>query len=348
MRGVAALAVVQLHTVHQATWFPHGYLAVDFFFLLSGFVISFAYGERLQHGWSTRSFLKTRLIRLYPLYLLGLVLGLGARILVLHFHQATFTLIQLIAAFGIGLFMLPLAGHAKYAYPLNYPTWSLFGEFLANIVHAAFLRRLSDRGLLLWLIPSGLLAVLLSLHRGSLDFGAASPDLLLLVPRVLFSYVAGILLERWWRRHGHSQTWNPLLAFALLSVVFVAPLRWSPWIDLVAVFVLFPALLLLGARSSAGRLLSTPFRLAGLASYAIYILQLPLFTFFHLLTPAGRANLFGFTTRALALTFTAALTAISLLVDRYYDLPVRDRLRTRSDDPARQTTTVIPPQLSAR
>jgi peptidoglycan/LPS O-acetylase OafA/YrhL len=79
LRGIAALVVVQfhLHELFGRLIFPHGYLAVDFFFMLSGFVLRFAYQQRLDTGWSLSRFLRVRLIRLYPLYLLGLLLGLG-------------------------------------------------------------------------------------------------------------------------------------------------------------------------------------------------------------------------------------------------------------------------------
>ena len=79
-RGVAAITVVCFHlfeafaTSHLDQKINHGYLAVDFFFLLSGFVIGYAYDDR----WKTmtvKSFLKRRLIRLHPMVIMGALIG---------------------------------------------------------------------------------------------------------------------------------------------------------------------------------------------------------------------------------------------------------------------------------
>jgi peptidoglycan/LPS O-acetylase OafA/YrhL len=96
LRGVAAAAVVTVHAPlffhsvatpgsvpdasgHAPMTGPlfEAYLAVDFFFLLSGFVLAHAYGEKLNDGMTSCQFMRCRLIRLYPLYLLALVIVHG-------------------------------------------------------------------------------------------------------------------------------------------------------------------------------------------------------------------------------------------------------------------------------
>ncbi|HEX7694251.1 MAG TPA: acyltransferase family protein, partial [Sphingomonas sp.] len=83
MRGLAALSVVALHT---AQYFPsqtgpaRAYLAVDFFFMLSGFVMAHAYGDKLRAGLTIKGFAEIRLARLYPMIFLGVTLGLLARV----------------------------------------------------------------------------------------------------------------------------------------------------------------------------------------------------------------------------------------------------------------------------
>lgn len=84
LRGVAALLVVWYHLFEAFATSPvdqrfnHGYLAVDFFFLLSGFVIGYAYDERWGRGLRMRDFIKRRLIRLHPMVVLGALLGAAA------------------------------------------------------------------------------------------------------------------------------------------------------------------------------------------------------------------------------------------------------------------------------
>src|SRR5688572_27186028 len=81
LRGIAALAVVIFHFMEwifpdiSNNFIGHGFLAVDFFFCLSGFVIGYAYDDRIRKM-GTGAFFKARLIRLHPLVILGSVLGL--------------------------------------------------------------------------------------------------------------------------------------------------------------------------------------------------------------------------------------------------------------------------------
>ena len=76
LRGVAALIVIVYHVfeLHAGTPVPHGYLAVDFFFILSGFVIGYAYDGRWGKM-TTGGFFKRRLIRLHPMVVMGALIG---------------------------------------------------------------------------------------------------------------------------------------------------------------------------------------------------------------------------------------------------------------------------------
>ena len=144
LRGVAACTVVLFHRASRMP-FPKGYLAVDFFFMLSGFVLTFAYQEKLDGGWSTRDFLATRIARLYPLYLLGFVLGLLVALSDPAIHFGPQGWVSAIP----NLLLLPawVGPHSKppHAFPYNIPAWSLFFEVVANVLHALFLRRRSIR-----------------------------------------------------------------------------------------------------------------------------------------------------------------------------------------------------------
>src|SRR3954464_12275134 len=83
LRGIAALSIVMFHfmewvyTDYSKNFIAHGFLAVDFFFCLSGFVIGYAYDDRITKM-GVREFFKSRVIRLHPLVVAGSVLGLLA------------------------------------------------------------------------------------------------------------------------------------------------------------------------------------------------------------------------------------------------------------------------------
>jgi hypothetical protein len=132
LRGVAALLVVQIHMpfLFAATMpFPHAYLAVDFFFMLSGFVMAFAYGSRLRQGWPTLLFLRDRFIRLYPLFLLSIPFGLLHLFVVSHKEHSPLpnSEIPWLLLFTILLLPLPKFFQAGgvYSHPVVGPSWSL-------------------------------------------------------------------------------------------------------------------------------------------------------------------------------------------------------------------------------
>ena len=123
MRGVSALAVVLFHAEALAgtQMAPGGYLAVDLFFVLSGLVIAHAYEGWLLQTLTPIAFMRHRLIRFYPLYLLGLVLGVGLMTLeILVSPPAVLTPGQVTGATVAGLAFLP-APFGTSLYPLNVP-----------------------------------------------------------------------------------------------------------------------------------------------------------------------------------------------------------------------------------
>src|SRR5476651_2479928 len=169
LRGVAALLVVAFHVLetysgdrfHQII--NHGYLAVDFFFLLSGFVVAYAYDDRW--GKMTQwDFYKRRLIRLQPMVIIGTLIGAA-----LFYFQAgpVFPLIAktpvwemlLVMLVGFTLIPLPISADIRgwqEMHPLNGPAWSLFFEYIANILYAVIVRR----------FPQWLLAIFVVIFAG--------------------------------------------------------------------------------------------------------------------------------------------------------------------------------------
>lgn len=155
LRGVAAIMVVFYHIFEAFATSPidqivnHGYLAVDFFFLLSGFVIAYAYDDRWERM-SVKDFFRRRLIRLHPMLVMGAVIG-GLMFYTqgCEFWQVgTVSLGSLLVAVLMNTLLIPATPRIEVRgigemYPLNGPTWSLFFEYIANILYALVLRRLS-------------------------------------------------------------------------------------------------------------------------------------------------------------------------------------------------------------
>ncbi len=276
MRGLAALAVVVYHL--DRPYAPSAYIAVDFFFVLSGFVIARAYGEKLAGGMSVLAFMKARYARLYPLFLIGSVYGLVQ--LLLHWQASGVGRADLAASVVSTVFMLPSpsfltrsAGDILALYPLNGPAWSLFWELLANLVFALVLFRLKTRSLIL--IAAASLALLIGsvLFHKSLDLGWEWHSVDGGFARVFFSFTLGMIIYR--LRSSTALGWTMNSYAALLPIAAILILLFLPTYSLkyALVFcILISPLIVL-----AGTMLELPARLQqlgiflGYLSYPIYM-----------------------------------------------------------------------------
>ncbi|MEQ7872933.1 acyltransferase [Sphingomonas sp. ASV193] len=270
LRGVAAIIVATTHfrPVGNAT------LAVDFFFMLSGFVLMYAYSERLFAGFGIGRFMLARCVRLLPLIVLGTLIGA----------------ISLRPLWLWGAFMIPRVGTRLY--PLNSPQWSLLFEFIGSALLAVGLWRrfrIVSIGLLI-LTPVAL--VVAAIHNGTLDSGWALPAFHYGLVRVLFGFSVGTYL---FRHPIRIDCPGPVLALILL-VELLLPIP-SPFFQL-AVIATFPFILSAAARAR-------PFPLAevsGNLSYPLYILHVPIYGLLGLwLAPGPVYLLVAVTVSALAL-----------------------------------------------
>lgn len=212
LRGVAAIMVVWFHifeayaTSHLDQRINHGYLAVDFFFILSGFVIGYAYDDR----WKTmtvKNFIKRRIIRLHPMVVLGAVIGA----LVFYFQGcpvwdvAKVTLSALLVATFINALLIPATPGTEIRglgemYPLNGPSWSLFFEYIGNVLYALFIRRLSVKALACLVVVAGGVLAAFSIFGPYGDicagFSLTGIEFTGGFFRLLYSFSAGLLLFR--------------------------------------------------------------------------------------------------------------------------------------------------------
>src|SRR5581483_10140895 len=161
LRGVCALTVVLYHCellFAPGVIFCHGYLAVDLFFILSGFVIAANYEHRLASGLAATSFLAARIRRLGPVYWVSLVLAVIAALIV-ELYPPSPDFAGALMLGGMAAFLIPTFGHATFAYPTNSVAWSLAWEILVNAAYAGLLYRLRSRYLAAMTIGLWALAV---------------------------------------------------------------------------------------------------------------------------------------------------------------------------------------------
>lgn len=310
LRGVAAVLVVLFHLLETYSKGPayqiinHGYLAVDFFFVLSGFVIGYAYDDRWDKM-TTWGFFKRRLVRLHPMVIMGTVVG-G---LLYFFGQCEqFGLVgyasgwKLLLAFVLGLFMIPCGSGLDVRgwgemNPLNGPHWSLTFEYIANILYAFIFRRLpkSALGILTAAAAFCTLDLCLNLNVFGLltqgrdaamytvigGWSLTSEQLYIGFTRLLYPFLSGLLLSRigkfinvkggfWW-------------CSLILTVVFSLPCIGGKGSILngaynaLAILVIFPLVVILGAGSQIkGEKSARICTFLGELSYPLYITHYPI------------------------------------------------------------------------
>lgn len=330
LRGVAAIVVVIFHNRMLFGFLPrHGYLAVDLFFNLSGFVLSYSYQQRLDQGLSSAAFLRARIIRLSPLYFFALAFGVAGICLATTGGWLRLTWQQHLEFIALGLFLLPahsaaLPGMAMY--PYNYPSWSLFLELLMNVGHALFLRRLRTPVLACICGGFALALIAIYLHSRNLDAGWNWLTLFTVgIVRVGFSYTCGMLLFRAWSSKARHVKLPASLLLLLTFAALVVPTPHNAFFALVTILFLIPAIIYSGAFNEPGKFSWRVFGSLGAASYAIYVLHAPFYVLFKSLWPVS-------TTHApwAGLLMLAPLIAVSLIIDRFYDTPVRELLRNHA------------------
>jgi peptidoglycan/LPS O-acetylase OafA/YrhL len=285
LRGIAAMAVVILHSWKSSGTMVNGQLAVDVFFMLSGFVIAYSYDDRLQSGMKIGDFLLRRFIRLYPMILVGAVGGIIIAVIHNKTDPAQAYPLQYIATSGLlSIFVLPyLAPHiGDKSFSFNIPLWSMFFEIAANLFYVMFARYLSKRILAL-IVFAGLIGVV----AGGTLSGWGKDNFVFGFPRVGCGFFGGVLLFKLWRDDALPKlNGNFFVLAAVLVATFAIPhlvagWRFLPAFALFAVVITFAA----GARPSRG---DRYFAWIGTLSYPVYLLHwLTLYVFTWLGTKAG-------------------------------------------------------------
>lgn len=288
MRGLAAIAVLLYHfTMHSGgvTLFASAPLAVDLFFCLSGFVIAHAYQDRIAAGLSLWGFLRLRLVRLYPAYLIGFAIGVYALALKQSGGQSDIGLTGLIGSTLCNLLYLPFPGsHTVQMYdttipgsifPVNDPAWSLFFEFVANILFFLVLRR-GIKPLTVLAASTAVFFVSTKLFGEAAGWGTA--NMAGGLARVMFSFFAGVVLYQNRARLDRLPVLPmPLLLLILTAILAVPTFRLHTyyWFGMTVLFV--PPLVALGARATLmpGSRAQTLAHYFGGLSYPLYCVHFP-------------------------------------------------------------------------
>jgi peptidoglycan/LPS O-acetylase OafA/YrhL len=278
LRGVAAVGVVAFHFMEMVIWnyskllIGHGFLAVDFFFCLSGFVMGYAYDDRVGKM-GLGKFFKARLIRLHPLVVLGTVLGLIA------FYANPFGVTpgyspgKMALIVAASLLMIPygvITQRSQNLFGLNAPAWSLFWEYVANVVFAVVLYRVKRSVLVVLTVAAAVLLCWAGHRAGNLSGGWSARNFWDGGARVAFSFMAGLLVYRMgWRLRTR-------LGFGTLSVLLmlalIMPYATGGWIREAAVIIIyFPLLLMLGAGASVSPKVERLCKFSGDLSYPLYM-----------------------------------------------------------------------------
>lgn len=352
LRGVAALLVVFYHIFEGLsfaaggiliTTINHGYLAVDFFFILSGFVIGYAYDDRWKRNMTSGNFFTRRLIRLHPMIIMGTIIGaitfcIQGSVQWDGSHVATSAvMLALLAA----MFFIPAYPGAGYdvrgngeMFSLNGPSWSLFFEYIGNILYALFIHRLSNRGLAILVALSGIglawFALFDIVGYGMLGVGWTLDGANFWggMLRMLFPFSLGMLLSRHFRPIKiRGAFW---ICSAVLLILFCvpyiegkSPVCLNGVYELICIALIFPALVWIAASGKTTDKQSTRIcRFLGDISFPLYAIHYPLMYLFYAWLIKNKLYTFTECWQMAALVYTGSIL-LAYLCLKCYDEPVR-------------------------
>lgn len=323
VRGVAAIMVATYHADPLIGFqiAPSGYLAVDLFFVLSGCVISHAYDPALNSGMTAAQFLRIRLIRFYPIYLIGMLLGLllFAALSATGSDSALSGRVLLIAL-ALGLLFLPTPGTADM-FPLNVPAWSLFYELVVNVLYASLHRYLNIWTLAVITATASAALIFGTITVGSAEIGPQLWHAPFAIARTVFSFSAGVLI---YRIRDKLPAINPALAIVAVAALTLARPSEAvrPIFDLICILFIFPALIAALLSADQDQSAHKIYDWLGDISYPLYVIHYPAIWLAN-----GLANRLGMSKLAVVLFLMPILILVAYMLEQYLDKPIRTRLR---------------------
>ena len=380
LRGVAALMVLWYHVFEGFAFakgsvietFNHGHLGVDFFFLLSGFVISYAYDDRWKSrqrstvkSLSLKDFFKRRLIRLHPMLVMGAFIGLICFLLQggVKWDGSSTPIHWTLIAFVLTLFFIPAYPGASYdirgnaeMFPLNGPSWSLFFEYIGNILYALFIRKLSNKMLTVLVGATGILWIwFVAFDISGYDMIGIGWTLDVVnffggLLRMMFPFTLGMLMARLFsqRTTGNRRQsfftnnifWiATIVLFALFSVPYIsgedvtsrvptlANISLNGIYELFCIMVVFPLIVWIAALSDSAQSKFTLriSKFLGDLSYPLYIVHYPVMYLFYAWLIKNQYYTLGETWQMVILVLTVCIV-LAYACLKLYDEPIRKKL----------------------
>ena len=384
LRGAAALMVLWYHVFEGFAFaggtmienFNHGHLGVDFFFMLSGFVISYAYDDRWKTtrlhdnkttsggGLTIGSFFKRRLIRLQPMVMMGALIGLITYLIQggVRWDGTQMPIHWTMIAFLLAMFLIPAYPGAPYdvrgngeMYPLNGPSWSLFFEYIGNILYALFIRKLSDKKL------AALVGITGALWIGFVVFDVSGYDMIGIgwtldavnffggLLRMMFPFTLGMLLSRNFNDNSQRSTVNSIcpcfksfveknifwisivVMFVLFSIPYISKtgdISVNGIYELACIVFVFPLIVWFGAAGNITSRFSTKVcKFLGDISYPLYIVHYPVMYLFYSWLIDNKLYTLGDTWQVVLLVMATNI-ALAYACLKLYDEPIRRWLKT--------------------
>ena len=380
LRGVAALMILWYHVFEGFAFakgsvietFNHGHLGVDFFFLLSGFVISYAYDDRWKSrqrstvkSLSLKDFFKRRLIRLHPMLVMGAFIGLICFLLQggVKWDGSSTPIHWTLIAFVLTLFFIPAYPGASYdirgnaeMFPLNGPSWSLFFEYIGNILYALFIRKLSNKMLTVLVGTTGILWIwFVAFDISGYDMIGIGWTLDVVnffggLLRMMFPFTLGMLMARLFsqrttdnRRQSfftNNIFWiATIVLFALFSVPYIsgedvtsrvptlANISLNGIYELFCIMVVFPLIVWIAALSDSAQSKFTLriSKFLGDLSYPLYIVHYPVMYLFYAWLIKNQYYTLGETWQMVILVLVVCIV-LAYACLKLYDEPIRKKL----------------------
>ena len=351
LRGVAAVMVVTFHIFEALSSSPldqvinHGYLAVDFFFVLSGFVIGYAYDDRWNKI-TVVEFFKRRLVRLHPMVIMGMIIGAVG----FYFQQgalwpiiSTIPVWKMLLVMLIGFTIIPLPPSSMdirgwhEMYPLNGPGWTLFFEYIANILYAVVVRKFSKTALAILVFIAACALIHWGVTGGQGDmiggWSIEPAQLRIGFTRLMYPFFAGLLLSRTAKLTfiKNAFLWCSLLIIIVLSIPRIGGsthLWMNGLYEALVIILIFPLIVYIGASGNVkGKYANRLCKFLGDISYPIYITHYPLIYIYTAWVKNNNVSLENGWPYGLLVLISAIIIAYACL--KFYDEPIRSWLKNK-------------------